>query len=469
MGRASLMFVILMTTIFASVLVRVQRSIGGVPDVLIRNQLNKEIENVSDYVLRREVRNANSQDFLDAVLDEASSAGNISHIETYAEGERRIGNCDIQRIEYSYAHTTDHYKVKTQIRGFMQGVEVFRDAEMAFSYPMATLGKMVPDVVYLEFERLNLFTWFTDILGWIFGVDFDARTMADSSGNNYESQFEGFSLISPSAPYSIVDSGLDEEVEEWSGAYSKRYLKFNGYNNWVKVNNKLPVGSAEAESLNTDTEFSLMCFAKIDKNGRDVSYTFDKFKIPDKRKQQGTLIWIPSDATDVSMQDKPSAAIYFETTNKSSATGKMHFVVTREDGEVLEVEVSHKRETPVWKRDYFLWIFPYYEIDKKHEEHSWNSYGLTYETKNEQSILTAYIDGEKVGEDIKDGAVRAHKSEYGMILGRTPYSLPDDIGNRHFFGIMDQAGMDGKAFTPDEMELWHQGVMKSTLVQYIRD
>jgi hypothetical protein len=148
----------------------------------------------------------------------------------------------------------------------------------------------------------------------------------------------------------------------------------------------------------------------------------------------------------------------------------MHFVVTREDGEVLEVEVSHKRETPVWKRDYFLWIFPYYEIDKKHEEHSWNSYGLTYETKNEQSILTAYIDGEKVGEDIKDGAVRAHKSEYGMILGRMPYTHPDgNIGNRHFFGIMDQAGMDDQAFTPTDMLLWHQGVMKSTLVQYIRD
>ena len=471
MGRASLMLVVLMTTIFASVLVRVQRSIGGVPDVLIRNQLNKEIENVSDYVLRTAVRNANSEEFLNSVLSGADVVGQISHTQTFAEGEKRIGHCDILSIEYSYAHSGDHYKVKTHIRGFMQGVEVFRDAEMAFSYPMATLGKVVPNVVYLEFERLLLFTWLTDIIEWLTGIEFNNRMLADSSGNNYESEFHGFSFISPAAPYTIDEDALDEEVDSWGGAYSKRYLKFNGYDNWVKVNNKEQPGSEEPDSLDTDYEFSLMCFAKIDKDGRNSSYTLDKWSLPDYRKQQGTLIWIPSDETDVSMRYKPAAGIYFNTTSKTSEIGTMNFIVTQATGDTLMVTVPYTRKTPVWKRERFLIFFHVYNIDPNHARYPWNSYGLTYEAKNGKSVLTAYIDGQMVGQRIKDGAVRAHKSEYGMILGRMPYPHPTDgnIGYRHFFGIMDQAGMDAQAFTPTDMLLWHQGVMKSTLVQYIRD
>ncbi|MDD2361128.1 MAG: hypothetical protein PHE66_11925, partial [Syntrophaceticus schinkii] len=256
MGRASLMFVILMTSIFASVLVRVQRSIGGVPDVLIRNQLNKEIENISDFVLRAAVRNANSKDFLDSVLSGTEIIGELTHIQNFAIGERRIGNCDVLSLEYSYAHTADHYKVKTHIRGFMQGVEVFRDAEMAFSFPMVTLGKVAPNVVYLEFERLLLFPWLFDIF------NLNNRFLPDSSPNNYGGQFHGFSFISPTAPYYVKDN-IDDDVESWGGAYSKRYIKFNGYNNWVEVENKQEVGSEEPDSLDTDTEFSLMCFAKI--------------------------------------------------------------------------------------------------------------------------------------------------------------------------------------------------------------
>jgi hypothetical protein len=168
------------------------------------------------------------------------------------------------------------------------------------------------------------------------------------------------------------------------------------------------------------------------------------------------------------MQSKPSAAIYFETTSTSSPTGKMHFVVTREDNDSLMVSINYTRTAEVWKKVSFI-VTLAYVINPNHPQYPWGSYGLTYETKNEQSILTAYINGVKVGQRIKDGAVRAHKSKYGMILGRTPYTVSENVKNRHFFGIMDQAGMDDRAFTPTEMLLWHQGVMKSTLVQYIRD
>ncbi|MCB5256782.1 MAG: hypothetical protein LHW63_04630, partial [Candidatus Cloacimonetes bacterium] len=247
-------------------------------------------------------------------------------------------------------------------------------------------------------------------------------------------------------------------------------LKFNGYNNWVKVNNKLKPGSEETEPLDTDTEFSLMCFAKIDKDGRNKSNTLDKWSLPDYRKQQGTLIWIPSDNTNSDMWLKPAAGIYFNTTNIYSATGTMNFIVTQATGDTLMVTVPYTRTTPVWKKVTFI-ITLGYTIDSNHARYPWNSYGLTYEAKNDKSVLTAYIDGQMVGQRVKDGAVRAHKSEHGMILGKMSHSHPTDsnIGDRHFFGIMDQAGMDAQAFTPTDMLLWHQGVMRSTLVKYIKD
>ncbi len=457
MGRASLVFVILMTSIFAGVLVRIQSNIAGVPDVLIRNQLNKEIENISDYVLRAAVRNANSQDFLDSVLN-GEIVGQISHIQNFDIGERRIGNCDVLSLEYSYAHSQDHYKVKSHIRGFLQGVEVFRDAEMAFSFPMVTLGTVAPNVVYLEFERMLLLTWLFDIF------NINNRLLPDSSGNDYEGEFHGFSFISPTAPYFVQDN-IDDEVESWGGAYSKRYIKFNGLDNYITMDNKLPLESEDEEAFDTDNDFSLMCFAKIDKTGRRASLLSG-----DRRDQQGTLLWIPSEYNVSDMQHKPSAAIYFETTNTSSAKGKMHYVITLEDESELRVTINYTRQAVVWRRIGISFL-SVYSIDPNHAQYPWNSYGLTFETKNGKSILTAYVDGVQVGQAQKDGEQRAYPSKYGMSIGRKALnsSFHSDDDRKYFFGIMDQAGMDDRAFTPYEMKLWHDGVMKSSLVQYIKD
>ena len=52
MGRAMLILVILLSTVFAGIALRMQTKMLDLPDVLRDDQLKRETENVSDYALR---------------------------------------------------------------------------------------------------------------------------------------------------------------------------------------------------------------------------------------------------------------------------------------------------------------------------------------------------------------------------------------------------------------------------------
>lgn len=475
MGRGLLVFVILMTTLFAGVLTTIQRNVGTVPDTLVKNQLNKELENVSDFVLRKTVREANSQALLDTLFQNNPSGGDMSFLENFTgtgKVKPKIGNCEVQSLTYSYSLSGHHYKVKSVIKGSLQGIEVTREAEMAFSYPMVTLGKMAPNIVYLEFEQVLLLPW----LRKLFGLK---NNFPDSSPNNYAGEFFGFTFWSPTA---IDQTKIDDEVESWTGPYSKRYLKLNGYDHRVVVNRK-PLAQQDSTFLDLDTNqtFTLVTFAKIDKDGRNACSGFLGFigSTPDVRSRQGTLIWIPTDPTSATMKTKPAAAIWFETTTVGQAKGKLHFQVTQAlNGgtyQNLEVVKDYTRTVPVWKRSGNFIIGYTYAIDKSHYNYPWNSYGLTYQVVGGKSLLIAYVDGYEFGR--AEGApVRAFASTYGMTLGARDIRNADgslltnsDDQRKHLFGIMDQSGMNNKAFTPQEMLLWHNQVLKSTLVKYIKD
>ncbi len=501
MGRAMLIFVVLMTTIFASVLTSVYRNIGGVPEVLIKNQLHKEAESVSDFVLRDAVRGANSKDFLETMMEIAGEQSGFDMqftvyygvpegSEALVEPAWKIGNCEVETITYTYHMNEDNYKVQTRIRGEMQGVEIFRDAEMAFSYPMTVLGKVEPNIVYLEFEQVLLFPWLRDLLKKLFNID--KPNFPDSSPNNYGGEFFGFTFWSPTGnDYTQID----DEMDSWEGNYSKRFLKLNGYDHRVEINRK-PLGEQGEgfKDLDTNHAFTLLTFAKVDKDGRNSASGFLGFigRTPDVRHRQGTLLWIPTDPilykdkndprTAKKMWEKPAAAIWFETKTKGNPKGDLHFTVTQDtlingSYNTIDLVVSHTLTAPVWKRS-GSWLFGYnYSINEAHNTHPWNSYALTYEIRDNKAWVLGYINGVKVGEKDSDYAVRAYPSEHGMTLGardvRDPTKTEEDDNKAdermHLFGIMDQSGMNDEAFTPTEVGLWHEQVMKSTLMHYIRD
>lgn len=490
MGRAMLIFVVLMTTVFGSVLISVYKNIGGVPEVLIKNQLQKEAEGVSDFVLRDAVRGANSKDFLETMMDMVGSEsghdmsftmyyGVPEGSQTLVQPEWKIGNCEVEKITYTYHMNEDNYKVQTRIRAAMQDIEIFREAEMAFSYPMTVLGKVEPNIVYLEFEQVLLFPWLRDLLKRLFGID--KPNFPDSSPNNYGGEFFGFTFWSPTGN---DNTKMDDEMDSWEGNYSKRFLKLNGYDHRVEVNRKPLADQGEGfKDLDTNHAFTLLTFAKIDKDGRNSASGFLGLigKTPDVRDRQGTLLWIPSDPTVTSMHAKPAAAIWFETITKGNAKGKLHFTVTQDtliSGQynTIDLSIDHTLTAPVWKRS-GNFLFGYsYTINDAHNTHPWNSYALTYEIRDGKAWVLGYVNGSKVGEKSSNYPVRAYPSEYGMTLGARDIrkangdKFANDAAERkQLFGIMDQSGMNDEAFTPTDVGLWHEQVMKSTLMHYIRD
>nr|MDK2851604.1 hypothetical protein [Candidatus Cloacimonadota bacterium] len=419
MGRAVLIFVMLMTTIFASILINLNERVSGVPDVLIVNQLKKESENVSDFALRNAIRNAGSVGFLDTYLEDEDFSGELTFTQSFTNFN--IGNSVIDSLRYSFSDSQEQYKVESFIRTSLQGHTVSRHAEMAFDYPYTTTLVTKPSVLYLEMERLNLFPWLFQ------GNNY----LPDSSGNNYEGVFEGFTLISNTVP--------------WGGAFSRYCAKFDGINDYIVV--KPQNEPDEVDSLNTDNSFSLLTFAKIDKDGRWFH-----------EDEQGTLLWIPSEPSDPNLRNKPSAGIWYDTADHS-----MHFAVTLDDADntMLEAVVPHTRTAKI-----YFWLLGIQIFNVFHYEYPWSSYALTYN----HGVLKAYING-VLRATVTGPDVRAYPSRYGMTIGRRDLR-GSGISNedyKYFCGIMDQTGMHHLALSDMSVSSWHNNVMNAATIRYIRD
>ncbi|MDD2228481.1 MAG: hypothetical protein PHY48_03610 [Candidatus Cloacimonetes bacterium] len=419
MGRAVLMLVMLMTVIFATILISLNRNIGGVPKVLIRNQLLKEAENASDYALRNAIRNAGSVEFLQTYLSDGFFVDELSFTQSYLN--YRIGNCVIDSIRYSYVNSQANYKVRSFIRASLQGVSVSKDAEMSFNYPFLTLGSSKPNILYLEMERLTLFPWL-----------FKNNTrLPDSSGNDYQADTAGNTILSDTVP--------------WGGAFSRYCAKFDGRNDYITV---LPqIDATGVDSINTDLSFSLLLFAMIDKNIN--------------KNNQGTLLWIPSEPLINNMIQKPCAGIWY-----AKSDNKLHFAVTQDNAakDMLEVKVAYTPTAVVYNWVFFglIQLFNVFFY-----EYPWCSYGLTYNA----GLLKAYVNGVLVGVKQGEVNVRAYPSLHGMSMGRKDIRVSGFNNNdrMYFCGVLDQAGMHDRALMDTEMKSWHNGVMSATLIKYIRD
>ena len=424
MGRSSLLVIILMTTVFAGTLLTLYNHMVEFPSVMVRNQLYLETENASDFTLRNAIRNANSIEFLKKFLgSDFSFEDNPTFTQVF--NNYHIGTCRVDSVCYSFYNSPTNFMVKCYLTGSLHGQKVSKTAEMAFNYPLSALGKK-PNVIYLEMEQLLLFPWLYELLGS------SNDKLPDTSGNDYTGVYEGFTLISSTVP--------------WGGAFSRYCTKFNGINNYIQVAPK-----ATNDSINTDSSFSLMCFAKMDKQGRYGHET-----------EMGTLMWVPSNPSDATLRNKPSAGIWFVPNSSSSASGTMHFAVTQNDASktMLEVTAPYTRTADIF---WFLLDIPFYT---GHLEYEWNSFGLTYHN----GVLKGYINGALVGTSAGTN-VRAYPSTYGMSIGRKDlrggsFSSSD---YRYFCGVMDQIGMEDKALAPSEMLSWHNGVLSPAKIFYVKD
>ncbi|MCB5252192.1 MAG: LamG domain-containing protein [Candidatus Cloacimonetes bacterium] len=439
MGRAMLIFVILMTTIFAGVLINLNNKLSEMPTVLVRNTLMREAENVSDFALRNAIRNANSAAFLNYHLGTPPFTDDVHHTQVFTD--YKVGNCIIDSLQYSFYNDEDHYEVGSYVRGELQGIKVGRSAKMAFDYPFQGLSSR-PNVLYLEMERLiltGLLKALSDFITWLIPGAAYNNDVTDTSGNNHTTTIYSEALLAATIP--------------WGGAYSRYCVPFlGGYEGWFDLFGATHMVVARdttvANPIQTDSSFSLLCFAKIDNAGR-----------PGHVNEQGTLLWIPSDPHSNDLKNKPSAAIWFNQSDKT-----MHFTVTQEDETMLDLSVDH--DSYGTRSNIFSWFFSIPILNSNLEQYPWNSYGLSYNN----GILKGYINGVRVG-TVTGDAISAYHSEYGMSLGRRDIRTAGGGVSkyRYFLGLMDQMGMHDRALVDSEMQGWHNGVLHPATIMYVRD
>lgn len=417
MGRSMLITIVLISTIFAQIVITLQRHLQKLPDLISRNLLVKEVESVSDYALRNSMRNAGSMQALNQINGQTSYTWRFNNFQ--------IGNCFVDSTRYVFVGSTSHYKVTTWVRGISQGRTISHTAEMAFYYPVGTIGGK-PNVFYYEFEEFLYFPWLFE----------ENRYVVDSSPNGYTAENHNY-IVSCTVP--------------WGGAFSQYTAQFNGYDGYFSVGE-----NGEAANIRTGDVFSIVGFAKIDKNGR-LFYSSN----------QGTLIWIASDPYDTNtasgshpgknLRTKPSAAIYYSTSDS-----KIHFVATLNNTAktTMDLGVSYTRtaSTHIWG----LGI-----LNPSHTSYPWVSVGMTFN----RGILKAYINGNLAGTLNSGQAYGAIPSEYGMFLGRRDLRGSGISYNdyKYYTGLLDQVGMTDRVLSDAEMLTWHRGAQFQTSMLYIRD
>lgn len=407
MGRAMLFAVLLMSTLFAGIMTSLQRKMTDVPDLVVRNLLTKEVESVCDYALRNAMRNAGSMQGLQEL------EGQKTFLWTF--NNYHVGNCIIDSTRYTFVGSTNHYKVQTYVRGTMQGQTVSHDAEMAFNYP-AGPGGGKPNVFYYEFEEFLYFPGLFD----------ENKKVTDSSPNGYTAENSNY-FITATIP--------------WGGAFSQYTAHFPG-------SRYMTVGTdGSATNIDTEGNFSLVCFAKIHNGSWWPAHPND----------QGTLIWIASNPNDNVMRNKPAAAIYYSTSDRS-----IHFETTMNNDEKTKVEsvVSYHPRTAVTHIAGILYLF--------HANYPWISLGMSFT----RGVLRSYVNGElKQTVDRSDLNCGAVPSRYGMSMGRRDLrtGVSSDREYKYFTGFLDQVGMEDRVLSDAEMLTWHQGAMFQNAMLYIRD
>ncbi len=267
MGRSALIVVVLMSTIYAGIMIKLQSNLQDISFIIGRNMITKEAESVSDYALRTAVRNSVMYG-LQAQVDAFTSM-------TIPYTGFNVGNCVIDSIKYTFVSAANRYIAKTYVRGSMFGMQISYPAEIAFNFPLSGLS-LLPTCFYLEMDQPQFNPSFNRVY--------------DSSPNGNDGFFHGAISTRPNG----------------SGVNGWKCASFESGGGWIDF-----PGNASTE---VSANFSIVCFAKIRQGHANA-----------------TLVWLPSNPYDTNvagsgnpgqnLRYKPTGGIYF-------SGGNMHFTAT---------------------------------------------------------------------------------------------------------------------------------------------
>lgn len=300
MGRAILIVVILMTAIYSTVLVTMQRRMLDLPRIIQRNALTKQAESVSDYALRTAVRNSIS-------LGMMAGPGSVV-MWTQEFNNFKIQDCQIDSIRYTFvggSGGSNSYRAVSYVSGEVQGQSIDYKAELAFSFPLVVLLNL-DYAIHLEMDQPQ----FNPSQNW--------NHVIDSSEHENDALFVG----------DVDTRPMGQGVDGWKCA------SFGGNPGYIWHDGN--------ESLSMTSNFTIMAFAKI-RSGHPAA----------------TLVWLPPDPDDPNftasvagwgtVRKQPTGGIWYQS-------GQMYFGATTVDGTAISVNANFTPDGQ-WPHNKDKWHF----------------------------------------------------------------------------------------------------------------
>lgn len=297
-----LIVVVLMSTIYAGIMITLQRHMFSVPDIITQNLLMKQTEGVSDYALRTAVRNS-------VQLGMQASPDEVWHWSTVYNNFNVFGS-RIDSIRYDFIESASRYRAQAYVTGRVGNRTTQYRSEIAFNFPLIeAVGS--PNCFWLRMNQPQ----FNPSEHW--------NHVIDSSPNLNHGLFYG----------DIDTRPMGQGVDGWKCA------SYGSGGGWITH-----PGNA---SMQVNSNFSVVTWAKIRQNH-----------------PAATILWLASDPYDgntaytdadgvyhpgQNLRLKPTAGIWYQS-------GIMHFTAVNTMFNQITVSVPFTPQGK-WPHNKDQWIF----------------------------------------------------------------------------------------------------------------
>jgi len=293
MGRAILIVVVLMSAVYAGIILRMHKKMIDLPNQLIEVLLNKQAENTSDYILRSGIQDAAQMGIAPPEYGVLNATRRFTNW--------NIGVCTVDSIQYSFVTSLSTYFLRTYIHGNLQGKNINYDAEMSYNFPLVQIiGD--PDGLYLQCDQ---------------------------------PQFHGANeYVRDDSPYAndgvpMGHMGTRPKGIGWKCA------TFDGTDDYIDVE--------DSPGLQVDSTFTFTVWARMDKDETAAALIWLSSDPYDGAVASGGH-------PGQNLHDKPSGAIWYTST----PTKQMHFACTLRNYYVLQVDASFV-PTDKWPYNKGIW------------------------------------------------------------------------------------------------------------------
>jgi hypothetical protein len=447
MGRAILLVVILVSTIYAGIIINVQREMYKLPEVIVDNFIGKEAENVNDYALRAAVRLGTESYILQSGVDTMTV-----HFTDYKQGNVEISKIFYRRMPAGFHEAT------TFIRGTLQGKTIDYTGQIAYEYPDGAIDG--PLALYNEYNQQT-----------------HANQELPDQSSHPDGPMPGFVCAVGPNSYNNVTSysplGLDKYFSGGGGTH--KCIKFgsnqtNGKDHsggWVQVPDpNSPDYNDLLDRLKNYNQFTIALYVipeKVKQNDRNRTNQGDPYST-NNRGNTAALYWAASDPYNSKYGEpgysRPSAAIWYDNYNEANDTVTMRYGVTIDDSTAYGTYMEITR--------------PGCRIYSNLNQGIWGMYTLVFNN----GTMDAYYDTQLIESKTALGGTSIMPNDYGFTLGMRdirvdglcPTQLKHPDTNYMFYnGLMDQISFWDRALSAQEVENWFNNYVDMSVKHYIRD